>query len=108
MKGETMARQGWSRGGRKSSRAVRRPKNDLSVTARGALAAALLVLAVGGCSESLKQYTLLGQWRNQSTQSDAVILSGSADRDAAAYSESSKELSVADWCVLGEIAPRPV
>ena len=69
----------------------------------------LLVIALAdGCGDSIKQYTRLGEWRHVSTDDKPLILSGSSQRDAAAYSEASDQLSAADWQVLEQIAPKPV
>ena len=97
------------RGGQDPPPARRPPSKELSgsVAARCVLTVTLLVVA-GGCSESLQQYTLLGDWRDRSADDTPLVLSGSSERDTAAYSESSKELSAADWRVLEEVAPRPV
>ena len=40
--------------------------------------------------------------------SEPVVISGSAERDAAAYAESGQELTEADWRVLERVAPRPI
>ncbi len=76
---------------------------------RGLAPAAGLVLlcAVCGCAdESVTQSTELGDWI-QSPDSPTVI-SGNPDRDAAAFAETERQLSEADWRRLEEIAPRPI
>ena len=64
------------------------------------------LLAVGGCTDSIRQYTRFGDWTRPVDK--PVVLSGDPRRDAAAHQAGSKELSEADWEVLEKIAPRPV
>jgi type II secretory pathway component GspD/PulD (secretin) len=59
-----------------------------------------------GCTESIQQYVKLAGWTRPADQ--PIILSGSPDRDAAAYAESGERLTEADWQVLQKIAPRPI
>ena len=66
----------------------------------------LALASVCGCTESVRQYLELGGWTRP--PDEARVLSGSPDRDSAAYAAASEELTEADWQVLERIAPRAV
>jgi type II secretory pathway component GspD/PulD (secretin) len=67
----------------------------------------VLSLLAAGCTESsVKQYTELGEWTHPPSR--PRVLSGDPQADSAAYGESARELSAADWHRLEEIAPRPI
>ena len=63
-------------------------------------------LVIGGCTESVGQSAKLGEWTWPADK--PVVLSGSPQRDAAAYAESEEQLTEADWQILEKIAPRPI
>lgn len=62
---------------------------------------------VFGCTDSsVQRQTQLGDWTH--SPSNPRVISGSRDSDAAAYAETERQLSEADWRRLEQIAPRPI
>jgi len=65
-----------------------------------------MVLSLGGCAETIEQYTRFGGWSR--SPKEPMIFSGNPSRDASAYGVSKDVLSENDWKVLERIAPRPI
>ena len=70
------------------------------------LLAAGSLLALAGCSESIKQYTRFRGW--STSPSKPVVFSGNPSRDASAFGASETVLTEHDWQALERIAPRPI
>jgi type II secretory pathway component GspD/PulD (secretin) len=89
-------------------RAVDSPAGAAAGRKRLASIALLTVAAaaLGGCTQDVAQYVKLHGWT--SSPDNPTILSGSPERDAAAYQAASGTLTEADWRVLERIAPRAI
>ena len=92
---------------------VRQDTQETSGRRRRAIrcaAASLLLLAVTqlfACSPA-KPNTTQTLTQNEGNLDRSLILSGSPDRDAAAYNASEEKLSSADWRELEKLGPRPI
>src|SRR6478752_1711143 len=60
------------------------------------------------CAGSSKPVTTQTITSNEGNFKRPLILSGSPDRDAAAYTASEEQLTSADWQALEKLGPRPI
>jgi type II secretory pathway component HofQ len=65
----------------------------------------LLLLALSGCAESIREYVKISDWSPAADR--PMVISGSPNADADAFASATHGLNESDWRVLEGVAPRP-